>query len=228
MWGSLQVCACKCGNTEEVSRIVTLYKLPVGSRKPRVGNFKSLTIVVCLVFQIMTVCSKEICHTLQFHTFAISIVGNHLFKIRHHIYRELACTVEAQTCHLVAHHAVAETLHKSLLVFFQVGICRCRNVWRDILIHEGTYKLLYPLVVHGSIHLAIAVEERRIREQRVRSVEQRELHVLERRNVVGHLCAYGLPCRAASSEVVLNDPLYEVLAVDRSLITCAILFVQSF
>ena len=61
----------------------------------------------------------------------------------------------------------------------------------------------------------------------MRSVEQRELHVLERRHVVGHLCADGLPCRAACSEVVLNDPLYEVLAVDGCLIVGGVLLVQT-
>ena len=112
-----------------------------------------------MIFQIMAICCEQIRHTLEFHIFAVGIVGNHLFKVRHHVYRELAGAVEAQACHLVAYHAVAETLYEGLLVFFQVGIGRCRNVWRDVHIHKGTYKLLYPLVVHGSVNLAIAGEE---------------------------------------------------------------------
>ena len=190
--------------------------------EPRVSHLKLLAVVVGVILQIVAVSGEEISHADEF-----LVVADHLLEVRHHVNGELRRAVEAETSHLVAHCAVAEALAERLLVELEVGVLRSGHVRSDVDVHELAHELGDALVVHGSVHLAVAVEERRIREQRVRSVEQRELHVLERRNVVGHLCAYGLPCRAACSEVVLNDPLYEVLAVDRCLVVGGVLLVQT-
>ena len=190
--------------------------------EPRVSHLKLFAVVVGVILQIVAVGGEEISHTDK-----LLVVANHLLEIRHHVHGELRSAVEAETCHLVAHSAVAEALAERLLVQFEVGVLRSGHVRSDVDIHKLAHELGDALVVHGSIHLAIAVEERRIREQRMRSVEQRELHVLERRNVIGHLCSDGLPCRATGSEVVLNDPLYEVLTVDWCLVVGAVLLVQS-
>ena len=174
-----------------------------------------------MVLQIVAVGGEEVCHADE-----LLVVANHLLEVRHHVNRELRRAVEAEACHLVAHRAVAETLAESLLVELEVGVLRCRHVRSDVDVHELAHELGDALVVHGGVNLAVAVEERRIAEQRVRCVEQRELHVLESRHVVGHLCANGLPCRASCGEVVLDNPLYEVLAVDRSLVVGAVLLVE--
>ena len=80
--------------------------------------------------------------------------------------------------------------------------------------------------MHGSVHLAVAIEERRVGKQCVRGIEKREFHVLKSSDVC-HLCADFLPCGATSSKVVLDDPLYEVLTIYRRLVLCAILLVES-
>ena len=186
-----QVGAAERRELEEVERLVAVDELMVVYGEPRVSHLKLLAVVVGVILQIVAVSGEEISHADK-----LLVVANHLLEVRHHVYGELRSAVEAETCHLVAHGAVAEALAERLLVQFEVGVLRSGHVRSDVDIHKLAHELGDALVVHGSIHLAIAVEERRIREQRVRSVEQRELHVLERRNVVGHLCSDGLPCRA--------------------------------
>ena len=114
----------------------------------------------------MTVSSKEISHTLELHilTLARSIICYHLLQVRHHVNRELAGTIEAETSHLVADHTVAETLYQALLVFLQISILWSWNVRSDVFVHEGTNKLTDSLIVHSSIYLAVTTEERWIRE----------------------------------------------------------------
>ena len=135
--------------------------------EPWISHFESIAIVIYLILQIMTVSSKEVSHTLELHilTLARSIISNHLLQIRHHINRELAGTIEAETSHLVADHAVAETLYQALLVCLQISILWSWHVRSDVFIHKGTYKLTDSLIVHSCIHLAVTAEERWIREQ---------------------------------------------------------------
>ena len=78
------------------------------------------------------------------------------------------------------------------------------------------------------VHLAVAAEERRIREQRMAGVEQRELHVLESRHIIGELHTDILPAWASGSKVILDHPLDEVLGIDGALVVGAIALVQPF
>ena len=135
--------------------------------EPWICHFECITIVIYLILQIMTVSSKEISHTLELHilTLARSIISNHLLQVRHHVNRELAGTIEAETSHLVADHAVAKTLYQALLVCLQIRILWSWHVRRNVFIHKGTYKLSDSLIVHGCIYLTVTTQKRWIREQ---------------------------------------------------------------
>jgi len=177
----------------------------------------------------MTVSSKEVSHTLELHILALarSIISNHLLQVRHYVNRELAGTIEAETSHLVADHTIAETLYQALLVCLQISILWSWHVRSDVFIHEGTYKLTDSLIVHGCIYLAVTAEERWIREQCMRSIQERKLHILEGSHIVGHLSTHGFPCWATGCKIILYYPLDEILAINRSLIASAVLSIQS-
>ena len=197
--------------------------------EPWICHFKCITIVIYLILQIMAVSSKEVSHTLELYILALarSIIRNHLLQVRHHVNRELAGTIETETSHLIADHAVTETLYQALLVYLQISILWSWHVRSNVFIHKGTYKLSDSLVVHGCIYLAVTAQERRIREQCMRSIQKRKLHVLEGGHIIGHLSTHGFPSRATSCKVILYYPLDEVLAINRSLIAGSILSIQS-
>ena len=81
--------------------------------------------------------------------------------------------------------------------------------------------------MHGCIYLAVTAEERWIREQCMRSIQERKLHVLKGCHIVGHLSTHGFPSRATGRKVILYYPLDEVLAINRSLIAGSVLSIQS-
>ena len=197
--------------------------------EPWICHFECITIVIYLILQIMAVSCKEVSHTLELHilTLARSIICNHLLQVRHHVNRELAGTIEAETSHLVADHAVAEALYQALLVCLQISILWSWHVRSNVFIHKGTYKLSDSRIVHSCIHLTVTAQERRIREQCMRSIQERKLHILEGSHIVGHLSTHGFPSRATGSKVILYYPLDEVLAINRSLIAGSILSIQS-
>ena len=197
--------------------------------EPWICHFESITIVIYLILQIMTVSSKEVSHTLELHilTLARSIICNHLLQVRHHVNRELAGSIKTETSHLVADHAVTETLYQALLVCLQISILWSWHVRRNVFIHKGTYKLSDSLVVHGCIYLTVTAQERRIREQCMRSIQKRKLHILEGSHIVSHLSTHGFPSRTTGRKVILYYPLDEVLAINRSLIAGSVLSIQS-
>ena len=69
---------------QEAHGIVAHDKGTLGVGEPRLGDLERHSVVVGAVFQIMSVCSQQICHSGQ-----VFPVGHHLCKIGGHIHWEL-------------------------------------------------------------------------------------------------------------------------------------------
>ena len=114
-----------------------------------------------------------------------------------------------------------------MLVLLQIGILGSWHIRSNVLIHKSTYKLADSFIVHRCVYFTITTQEGGIRKQGMGSIQERQLHVLESRHIVGHLGTNSLPGWTTCCKVIFYHPLDEVLAIYRCLIASTILGIQS-
>ena len=174
--------------------------------------------------QVVAVGRDEVRHACQ-----VAAVLQHLGEVGHDVHGELGQAVHAEPGNLVGHGLVGEALHEGLLVQLEVHLAGRGHVLGDVLVHEVLNEFDDGGVVHGGVHLAVSVQEGRVRQQGVRRVQQAQLHVLVACDVLAELDVLELvPVGPARDEVVLDDPLDVVLGEDGHEVVGAVLLVQAF
>nr|GEX10615.1 hypothetical protein [Tanacetum cinerariifolium] len=156
----------------------------------------------------------------------VAAVEDQAVDRRHGEFREFRRAVGAHAFKLVGNRLVGETVNQRLLVLGQVDAWHRCQLRGNVQAHVGANVVHEQRVVHGFVNEPIALQRAQVGQCQVAAVEQLDLHLLVRRDVVGKLHADLFPGRAAVDEFVFQHPLHEGFADHRPGIVDAFLVMQ--